>query len=110
MAFLRELFPKSSDAQKRADYSDKAKSPGIGHAAQTAVQAGFPLAMAQAGELQHVTSIRGKDEVRRFLGSLGFAEGAEVTLISEMNGNVIVNVKGTRIAVSKAMAMRVYVA
>ena len=52
-------------------------------------------------------SIRGKDEVQRFLRNLGFIEGAEVTVISELGGNVIVSVKGTRVAVSKSMAARV---
>lgn len=115
MAFLKDLFPKSSGTQRtriQVEHPDRKIAPASdgGRALRAAANSGFPLALAQAGEAQRVTSIKGKDDTKRFLGSLGFAEGAEVTLISEMNGNVIVNVKGTRVAVSKAMAMRVYVA
>jgi len=66
----------------------------------------IPLAMVSGGETVKVLSIRGK-EVQRFLRNLGFIEGAEVTVISELGGNVIVSVKGTRVAVSKSMAARV---
>ncbi|GAY79008.1 hypothetical protein NBRC111894_4562 [Sporolactobacillus inulinus] len=52
----------------------------------------------------------GKDETRRFLINLGFVENAEVTVITETDGNVIVSLKGTRLAVSKAMARRVMTA
>ncbi|WP_306341538.1 FeoA family protein [Scatolibacter rhodanostii] len=110
MAFFREMFSKSSDARERVEDQKQSADALAGFTAQSAGQTGFPLGMAKTGEMQHVTLIKGKDEIRRFLGSLGFAEGAEVMLISEMNGNVIVNVKGTRVAISKAMAMRVYVA
>jgi len=68
---------------------------------------GMPLAMAEKGKLFHVAGIRGKDNTKNFLQSLGFAEGAEVTLISEIGGDVIVNVKGTRVAISKSMATRI---
>ena len=67
----------------------------------------MPLAMVSGGETARVLSIRGKDEVQRFLRNLGFVEGAEVTVISELGGNVIVSVKGTRVAISKSMAARV---
>lgn len=67
----------------------------------------MPLSLVQSAETTHVLSIRGKDNTQRFLRNLGFVEGAEVTVISELNGSVIVNVKGTRVAISKAMANRV---
>jgi len=70
----------------------------------------MPLSMAGTGEVVHVRSIRGRDDVRHFLTNLGFVENAEVSVVNELNGNVIVNVKGTRIAISKAMANRVQVA
>lgn len=69
--------------------------------------AGMPLAMVEKGKLFHVADVRGKDSTKSFLQSLGFAEGAEVTLISEIGGDVIVNVKGTRVAISKTMATRI---
>ena len=68
---------------------------------------GMPLAMVQAGETVHILSIRGKDETRRFLNNLGFVEGTEVVVVSELSGNMIVSVKGTRVAISKSMANRV---
>jgi ferrous iron transport protein A len=67
----------------------------------------MPLSMVGAGEKVRVKSISGKDETRRFLCNLGFVEDAEVSVVSELGGNVIVVVKGTRIAISKAMANRV---
>jgi ferrous iron transport protein A len=67
----------------------------------------MPLSMVGAGEKVRVRSIGGKDETRRFLSNLGFVEDAEVSVVSELNGNVIVVVKGARIAISKAMACRV---
>ena len=70
----------------------------------------MPLAMAEAGKTVEVHAIRGKDEVRRFLQNLGFAEGAQVSVVSELNGNMIVNVKGTRVAISKSMASRILTA
>ncbi|TGJ77762.1 FeoA family protein [Caproiciproducens galactitolivorans] len=68
----------------------------------------IPLNMVRPGTEVSVHSIRGKDETRRFLESLGFVEDAAVTVITELGGNLIVNVKGTRVAISKAMASRVY--
>ncbi len=67
----------------------------------------LPLGLVKSGETTHVQAVRGKDSAQRFLRNLGFVEGAEVTVISELNGNVIVSVKGTRVAISKAMANRV---
>ena len=69
-----------------------------------------PLSMVRTGEKVRVRSISGRDDTRRFLGNMGFVEDAEVAVVSEMNGNVIVNVKGTRVAISRAMASRVLTA
>lgn len=71
---------------------------------------GIPLAMADMGKTYHVAGIRGKDEVKSFLHSLGFVDGAEVTLISSVGGDVIVNIKGTRVAISKTMATKILTA
>ena len=73
-------------------------------------KSGIPLAMARAGEQMTVTSIRGKDETRRFLNNLGFVEDAEVTVVTELGGNLIVNVKGARVAISRSMASRILTA
>jgi len=65
--------------------------------------------MAPAGVESTVRRITGKDDTRRFLSTLGFVEGGKVTVISEIAGNLIVNVKDSRIALSKSMACRILV-
>ncbi len=69
----------------------------------------MPLTMAKTGEANLIKRIGGKEEVRRFLESLGFVTGGEVTVISENGGNVIVNVKESRVAISCEMANKIYV-
>ena len=69
----------------------------------------MPLTMAPSGQIHTVQRITGRDEIRRFLASLGFVEGGSVTVVSEMAGNLIVNVKDTRVALSKGMASRILV-
>lgn len=68
------------------------------------------LSMAQIGESVNIQRITGKDEVRRFLFNLGFVEGATVKIVSELNGNMVINIKDTRIAISKVMGNRIIVA
>lgn len=67
----------------------------------------MPLAMVKAGEKVLVKSIKGKDDTKRFLNNLGFVENAEATIVSELNGNIIVNIKDARVAISKALANRI---
>ncbi len=69
----------------------------------------MPLTMAPSGQVHTVQRITGRDEIRRFLASLGFVEGGTVTVVSELAGNLIVNVKDTRVALSKGMASRILV-
>ncbi len=69
----------------------------------------MPLSMIDKGEKRSVICVTGKDETRRFLANLGFVEGSEVTVVSEFNGNMIVNVKETRVAIDKTMANRIMV-
>ena len=69
----------------------------------------MPLTMAASGEINTVKRIQGRDETKRFLASLGFVEGGQVQVISEISGNLIVNVKDTRIALSKSMANRIMI-
>lgn len=69
----------------------------------------MPLAMAQMGKEAVVKEIRGKDETKRFLASLGFVEGSSIVVVSEMGGSLIVNVKDTRVALSKGMASKIMV-
>lgn len=69
----------------------------------------MPLTFAKKGEQNQIKKIGGKDEVRRFLESLGFVPGGNVTLISENKGGVIVNVKESRVAISREMANKIIV-
>lgn len=69
----------------------------------------MPLSMLMSGETKTVVKINGKDDIRRFLENLGFVEGSEVTVISELGGNLIVSVKDSRVAIDKAMANRIIV-
>lgn len=69
----------------------------------------MPLTFAKAGESNCIKNIGGKDDVKRFLNNLGFVVGSEVSIISEIAGNLIVNVKNTRVAISSEMARRIVV-
>ncbi len=69
----------------------------------------MPLMMTNVGEVQSIKKINGKDDTKQFLKNLGFVEGSEITIISQMQGNVIVKIKDTRIAISKSMASRIMV-
>lgn len=69
----------------------------------------MPLTMARAGETATIRRISGRDEVRRRLAELGFVVDGDVTVVSETAGNLIVQVKGSRIALDKAMATRIMV-
>lgn len=69
----------------------------------------MPLSMVGAGGSGLVQRISGKEETKRFLENLGFVPGSEVTLISENEGNVIVHVKESRIAIGKEMANKIMV-
>lgn len=69
----------------------------------------MPLTMANEGEQNIIKKISGKEEIRKFLESLGFVVGGVVTVISETGGNVIVNIKDSRIAIGKDMANRIIV-
>ena len=69
----------------------------------------MPLIMAKAGETVTVRKISGKDEVRQHLSELGFVVDSDVTVISEIAGNLIVQVRDSRIALDKTMANRIQV-
>ena len=69
----------------------------------------MPLTMAKAGETVMIRKITGKDEVRQHLAELGFVVDSDVTVVSEIAGNLIVQVKDSRIALDKTMANRIMV-
>lgn len=69
----------------------------------------MPLTMVNTGEPSTIKKIGGKEETRRFLENLGFVAGGIVTVVSEMGGNMIVNVKDSRVAIGKDMANKIIV-
>lgn len=69
----------------------------------------MPLTMARAGEVTSIKRVGGKDEVRRHLENMGFVPGTDVTVVSVNNGNVIVNVKEARVAISREMANKILI-
>lgn len=69
----------------------------------------MPLGMANVGDISIIRKITGKDEVRQHLAELGFVVGEQITVVSEIGGNMILSVKDSRIALDKTMAMRIMV-
>lgn len=69
----------------------------------------MPLSMAREGESNVIKKVGGKDETRRFLENLGFVVGSAVTVVAQMGGNLIVNVKESRVAIGKDMANKIMV-
>ena len=69
----------------------------------------MPLTLAEVGEENIIKKIGGKQEVKTHLENLGFAVGGAVTVINTIGGNVIVNVKESRIAVSREMAQKIMI-
>lgn len=69
----------------------------------------MPLSMIKTGELGTVKKVGGKEDTRRFLESLGFVIGAVVTVVSDIGGNLIVNIKDSRVAIGKDMANKIIV-
>ena len=69
----------------------------------------MPLTMMNAGEQCTIKKIGGKEDTKRFLENLGFVAGGTVTVISDTGGNLIVNVKDSRIAIGKDMAIKIMV-
>ena len=67
----------------------------------------MPLTMAGIGETNTISRIGGNEETRRFLANLGFVAGTEVVVLSKIGGNVIVNVKDSRVAVNEDMARHI---
>ena len=69
----------------------------------------MPLTMLNSGETAEIKRIKGRDDVKRFLENLGFVTGEEVRVLSSNEGNVIVRVKDSRVAVSKGIANKIMI-
>lgn len=70
----------------------------------------MPLTMAKAGDVVTIRKIIGKDEVRQHLAELGFVVGESIAVVSVLGGNLILQVKASRIALDRTLAMRILVA
>lgn len=69
----------------------------------------MPLTLCSVGEENIIKKVGGKPEVKAHLENLGFVAGSSVTIITTIGGNVIVNVKNSRVAISKEMAQKIMV-
>lgn len=69
----------------------------------------IPLTLAKSGEVNVIKRVGGKQEVRAHLENLGFVVGGGVTVINTIGGNLIVNVKDSRVAISREMAQKIMI-
>lgn len=69
----------------------------------------IPLTFAPVGEENIIRKISGKPDVKKHLENLGFVAGGNVTVINTISGNIIVNVKDARVAISKEMAQKIMI-
>ena len=69
----------------------------------------IPLTLARSGEVNVIKRVGGKQEVRAHLENLGFVVGGNVMVINTLGGNVIVNVKEARVAISEEMARKIMI-
>lgn len=69
----------------------------------------IPLTLAKVGEENIIKKIGGKPEVKKHLENLGFVAGGRVIIVNTIGGNLIVNVKEARVAISKEMAQKIMV-
>ena len=67
----------------------------------------MPLTMATPGEVNLIKKVGGNAETRLFLENLGFIPGGQVSVITRIGGNVIVEIKGARVAVNRDMAAKI---
>lgn len=69
----------------------------------------MPITMADIGALVEIKRITGTDEVKHHLRELGFIEGEQVVVVSKNGGDVIINVKDSRIALNQQLANRIFI-
>ncbi len=69
----------------------------------------MPLSIARPGEPVTIKMVKGTDEVRQHLYELGFINGEQISVISQVGGNLIIQVKDSRIALDRTMANRIYI-
>jgi ferrous iron transport protein A len=67
------------------------------------------LMFTKPGEMNHIKRVMGDDRTRKYLVDMGFVEGAPITVLSRVSGNLIVEIMGTRVAIDRSMANRIIV-
>ncbi len=82
----------------------KNAAPAIVHGAS------LPLSMVPTGKTVQVARVRGKEDFTRHLANLGFVEGAQVRVVNQVNGDLIVNVKGSQLGLDRDTARRIVTA
>ena len=69
----------------------------------------MPLSSMGVGTRRRIKGVTGNDAVRKRLGTLGFVEGVEVEIVNELNGNLVIGVMDSRVAIDKDLANRILV-
>ena len=69
----------------------------------------MPLSLADTGQENIVRKVGGNPEIKKHLENLGFVAGADVSIVNRLGGNMIVSVKGSRVAISREMAMKIMI-
>lgn len=69
----------------------------------------MPLLMLGTGQIKQITKILGKGSVRQRIQEMGLVEGDSIEIISYLTGNLIVLVKGSKLAISKEIASKIHV-
>lgn len=69
----------------------------------------MPVTFLRPGESGTIKRVGGEDETRRFLANLGFVDGSKLSVISVLNGNLIINIKDSRVAINREMAKHIMV-
>ena len=69
----------------------------------------MPLSMVGTGDMVTIMKIKGTDEVRPHLAELGFIPGEEISIVNQVSGNLIIQVKDSRVALDRSMANRIYI-
>ncbi len=70
---------------------------------------GIPLAMVKDGNSGKIVRISGRSELRRYLSNLGFVVGTDISVVNTISGNILLEIRGTRIAMDRSMASKVFV-
>lgn len=69
----------------------------------------IPLSMVPIGDVNIIKKITGRDDIRKHLANLGFVVGEEVTVVSQLGGNMILSIKNCRVALDQTLTTRIMV-